>query len=169
MEKDTSKSDVRKFTELFDRHAVEFILIGGQAETLMGSPRVTYDVDLCYRRTGVNLERLAGALKELKPKLRGVPDDVPLLLDPRALALGNNYTFDTPLGKLDLLGWVEPIGDYDALLKRAEQYPLANLKVNVIALDDLILVKEHICRAKDAESLFQLRAIKTVRAGGTRP
>jgi len=30
---------------------VEFMVIGGQAEALMGSARVTYDVDLCYRRT----------------------------------------------------------------------------------------------------------------------
>ena len=34
---------------------------GPQAEALMGSPRVTYDVDLCYRRTPENLERLARA------------------------------------------------------------------------------------------------------------
>ena len=42
-------------------HGVEFIVVGGQAEALMGSARVTYDVDLCYRRTPQNLERLATA------------------------------------------------------------------------------------------------------------
>src|SRR3954466_14143768 len=98
---DTEKCDLRKFAEVLLRHGAEFIVIGGQAETLMGSPRVTYDVDLCYRRTKDNLERLAAALEELKPKLRGAPPDVPIIVDARALGLGNNYTFITPLGKLD--------------------------------------------------------------------
>ncbi len=51
-------------------HDVEFIVVGGQAETLMGSARVTYDVDLCYRRTPDNLERLAAALGSLSLTLR---------------------------------------------------------------------------------------------------
>jgi hypothetical protein len=115
MDENTEKSDLRKIAELLIRHGVEFIVIGGQAQTLMGSPRVTFDIDLCYRRTKGNLERLALALKELNPKLRGAPSDVPVILDARALALGNNYTFETDVGKLDLLGWVEPHGDYEKL------------------------------------------------------
>src|SRR3989442_755304 len=39
----------------------------------MGSSRVTYDVDLCYRRTPDNLERLATALGTLSLTLRGAP------------------------------------------------------------------------------------------------
>jgi hypothetical protein len=61
--------------------------------------------------------KLAAALRELKPTLRGAPPDVPIILDERALALGRNYTFDTPYGKLDLLAWVEPIGAYEAVAK----------------------------------------------------
>lgn len=67
----------------------------------MESARVTYETDLCYRRTKENLERLAGALNEIKPTLRGAPPDLSIQLDPAALALGNNYTFDTSLGPLD--------------------------------------------------------------------
>jgi hypothetical protein len=53
---------------LFARQGVEFLVIGGQAEYLFGSPRVTYDVDLCYRRSAENLERLARALQALRPR-----------------------------------------------------------------------------------------------------
>jgi hypothetical protein len=42
-----SASQLRPFVELFRRHEVEFLVIGGQAESLMGSPRPTYDSDLC--------------------------------------------------------------------------------------------------------------------------
>src|SRR2546428_10767107 len=95
-------------------HGVEFIIVGGQAEALMGSPRVTYDVDLCYRRTPENLGRLARALRTLKLTLRGAPADLRFRLDARALALGSNFTFEVD-GEyaLDLLAYLEPVGTYD--------------------------------------------------------
>jgi hypothetical protein len=55
-------SPLERFCALLAEHDVEFIVIGGQAEALMGSARVTYDVDICYRRTPTNLDRLARAL-----------------------------------------------------------------------------------------------------------
>lgn len=41
---------------------VEFIVIGGVAATLHGSPRTTLDLDVVYRRSRENLERLVGCL-----------------------------------------------------------------------------------------------------------
>jgi hypothetical protein len=145
---------------------VEFLVIGGQAETLYGSPRVTYDVDLCYRRTSANLERLAMALHELKPTLRDAPLDLPFTLDARSLALGSNFTLNTPIAALDLLGWVEPLGDFDALAKSARTMRVGETDIRVISLDDLIKVKQYIGRPKDRESLMQLLAIKRVQEEG---
>lgn len=71
MANDTEKTPFERIVERPRSHGVEFIVIGGQAETFYGSPRVTYDVDLCYRRTEKNLKRLAGALKGLNIRLRG--------------------------------------------------------------------------------------------------
>jgi predicted nucleotidyltransferase len=163
---DTEKSDLHRMAEILARHAVEFIVIGGQAETLLGSARVTFDVDLCYCRSRGNLERLAAALKEIKPTLRDAPPDLPIVLDVQALSLGSNYTFDTSLGKLDLLGWVEPLGDYEALLPSVEVYTVGGMELKVIGLDDLIRVKEHIGRPRDRDSLYQLLAIKRIRLEG---
>jgi len=97
-------SDLERIATTLQRHKVEFLVIGGQAEVLMGSPRVTYDTDLCYRRNPENLERLAIAIKELKPSFRGAPPDLPFVLDAQALAFGNSYTLSTIMGPLDLLG-----------------------------------------------------------------
>lgn len=158
-----SASEMRAFVEVLRRNGVEFLVIGGQAEALMGSPRATYDTDLCYRRSLENLRRMAVALKELKPTLRGAPPDLPVIIDERSLSLGCNYTFDTTHGKLDLLGWVEPIGDFDALAKHAETYPYEGDQVRTISLNDLIRVKQHIGRSKDRDSLIQLLAIRKAR------
>jgi hypothetical protein len=158
------KNDVEAIVKVFTRHNVEFLVIGGQAEVLMGGARVTFDTDFCYRRTKENLERLAIALKELKPTFRGAPADLPVILDAQALALGNNYTLRTTAGPLDLLGWVEPLGGYDELLASSETYPLGDSSVRTIGLEDLIRIKEHLGRAKDRESLLQLLAIRRIRA-----
>jgi hypothetical protein len=129
----------------------------------MGSPRITYDMDFCYRRTPDNLNRLANALQELKPTLRGAPPDLPTVLDAAALALANNYTFDTSFGPIDLLGWVEPFGTYESLLPNSETYRVGDMELRTIGLDDLIRVKQHIARFKDSDSLYQLLAIRRIR------
>ena len=52
------------------RGGVEFIVIGGTAATIHGSARITRDVDIVYRRTTPNLQRLADALSPHSPYLR---------------------------------------------------------------------------------------------------
>jgi hypothetical protein len=163
MDDATAKLDFLKVSELFARHKVEYLVIGGQAAILHGSPQLTYDTDLCYRRTPDNLERLANALAEIHPTLRGAPEGLPFILDARTLDLGSNFTFNTDLGPLDLLGWVEPHGTYEDLIGRAEMYDLETARVAAIGLDDLIAIKKHIHRPKDQAALFQLEAIKKLR------
>jgi predicted nucleotidyltransferase len=157
------ESNLERIAKVLLRHGVDFLVIGGQAEILMGSPRVTYDTDLCYRRDPENLEHLAAALQEIRPTLRGAPSDLPLILDVQALSLGNNYTFDTSLGPLDLLGWVEPLGTFEALVPRCETYEVGDLIIRTIGLEDLIRIKQHLGRPRDRESLLQLLAIRKVR------
>jgi predicted nucleotidyltransferase len=163
---DESSHPLRRIVELLQRHGVEFLIIGGQAENLMGSPRVTYDVDICYRRTPGNIRRLAQALGELEVRLRDAPPDLPFRPDERTLSAGLNFTLDTNEGPLDLIGEVEPIGPYEKLLPHSEEYDVWRLRIRTISLDDLIRVKRHIGRPKDSESLNQLLAIRRVRAEG---
>jgi predicted nucleotidyltransferase len=157
-------SPLERFCVLLADAGVEFMVIGGQAEALMGSPRVTYDVDLCYRRTAENLERLARVLRTLKLTLRGASPHLKFRLDAKALALGSNFTFEVD-GEyaLDLLAYLEPIGTYDDLLAGSESLQIGGRTVRVIGLEDLIRIKRHLARPKDRESLFQLEAIKRLR------
>jgi predicted nucleotidyltransferase len=85
------------------------------------------------------------------------------------LALGNNFTFDTDHGPLDLLGYVEPVGGYDEALESAIDMDFGPWRIKVMSLDDLIRIKEHIQRPKDRDSLMHLLALRRVRdekAGG---
>jgi hypothetical protein len=53
---------------VLNRHNVEYIIIGGIAAISHGSPLLTSDFDICYRRTPGNIERLVAALVELKAR-----------------------------------------------------------------------------------------------------
>jgi predicted nucleotidyltransferase len=56
---------------------VEFIVVGGAAATAHGAARLTLDLDVVYRRTPDNLERVVACLSGLDPYLRGAPPGLP--------------------------------------------------------------------------------------------
>jgi hypothetical protein len=161
--------NLREIVDILVEEGVEFIVVGGQAEWIFGSDRATLDVDVCYRRTAENLKRLAIALRRMNPSLRNAPPELPFILDEKTLALGDNFTFSTDFGDFDLLGYLEPIGGYDALVGHVERFQYGSHLLNVIALDDLIRIKQHIRRPKDRASLEQLLGIKRVRESGGQP
>src|SRR5450432_1703576 len=74
---------VEKVLEALTQAGVEFIVVGGVSAVLQGVPVVTQDLDLCYRRTPENVRRLASALRSFHPKLRGLPEGVPNVVDDR--------------------------------------------------------------------------------------
>ena len=56
---------------------VRYVVVGGFAGTVLGSPRITVDLDIVYARDTGNLQRLADALEPLEPYLRGAPKGLP--------------------------------------------------------------------------------------------
>jgi len=163
MANDSPQSRLEQIVAVLQRRRVNFIVIGGQAEYLMGSPRVTFDVDICHERTQENLARLAEALIDMKVRLRDVAPELPFVIDARALTLGNNFTFICEFGDFDCFALVEPIGNYGELLKDAEVFELGDQQIKTISLANLVRVKRHIGRSKDRESLQQLMAIEQIR------
>ena len=142
-------------------HRVRFVVIGGFAGRLWGSPAVTNDLDVCYSRDGENLGRLASALKELKARLRGVGEDVPFRLDARALEAGDHFTFETRAGNLDILGFPAGSGGFEKLVRTAEEMEIdKGLRVRVASLEDLIQMKRAAGRPKDLIEVEILSALR---------
>jgi hypothetical protein len=92
---------------------VRYVIVGGFAAVVRGSPQITVDLDIVYARDRENLERLARALAAIEPYLRGAPPGLPFVLDVPALERGLNFTLTTRLGDLDLLGEVAGGGTYE--------------------------------------------------------
>lgn len=139
---------------------VRFVVIGGIAARLLGSPTVTRDLDICHARDRDNLERLAGVLTSLGARLRGAPEDVRFEPDARALARGDHFTFETNAGDLDVLGTPAGVDGYEELSRNAERVQLDGLEVLVASIDDLIALKRASGRPKDRVELEILGALR---------
>ncbi len=141
---------------------VRFVVIGGFASQLRGSPSLTGDTDVCYARDPENLERLALALADLEASLRGAPRDLPFVLDARTLESGDHLTFDTTAGALDILAHPSGIpGGYEELERAADGMEIApGLTVKVASIDDIIRMKRAAGRPKDLIEVEALGALR---------
>lgn len=147
--------------ETLARHDVEYVLIGGLAAHVLGSPSVTFDVDICHERAWPNLERLSEALRDMNASLRGAPESVRLLLDAQTLRNGDTFTFDTTFGALDIVGAPSGTRGYRELRVNATRLDLdRGVVVWVCALEDLIRMKAAACRPKDRIELEVLGALR---------
>jgi hypothetical protein len=132
--------------ELLVGHGLEFVLIGGVAERLLGSPRVTGDIDICPSSKPANLQRLAVALNDVEAAFRppGVEENVPPPepWDARSFWSFTGLALTTRLGWLDV--WFTPDGTkgYPDLIENATEMELRGVRFRVASLDDIIRNKE---------------------------
>jgi predicted nucleotidyltransferase len=153
-------TDFKRLIDVLATGQVEFIIIGGVAVIVHGYTRLTEDLDICYRRTVENIERIATALAPLKPTLRGAPPDLPFRLDAPTIRAGLNFTLESEAGDIDLLGDIAGIGGYDELLPNSVVVELYGNLIRVMSLGDLELSKRAAGRAKDLADLEAIREIK---------
>jgi hypothetical protein len=143
---------------------VDFVVIGGIAAVLHGSPSTTYDLDVCYATDRGNLAALGQVLSELDAHLRGVDKALPFAPDGETLRRVELLTLVTKFGELDLLS--NPVGSpgYEALRRGAERFDLGGFSVLVASIDDLIAMKIAAGRTKDLAAAEELEAIRELRA-----
>jgi predicted nucleotidyltransferase len=156
-------TDFEGLLRVLHEAGVKFILVGGMAAIAHGAARVTYDLDVVYERSPQNLRRLAGALRPLKPRLRGAPEDVPFLWDEETLTRGSNFTLITTMGDLDILGYISGAGEYNELAPHTIAIQVEDVPCLCLDLDTLIHVKKAAGRKKDREALDELEALKEER------
>jgi predicted nucleotidyltransferase len=128
---------------------VDFVVVGGVAVIVQGSPRFTKDLDICYATDQANLDRLGAMLVEIGAQLRGVDEDLPFIPDGRLLRHTQILTLTTRDGDIDLL--VDPQGSpgYGSLKSKASRIELDGTTVLVASIDDMIAMKQAAGRPQD--------------------
>ena len=143
---------------------VDFVVVGGIAAILHGSPTVTHDLDIVFGGDAENRERLGAVLTDLRAKPWGVDEDLPFAADARTLDRIQLLTLQTTAGRIDVMHPPAGAPSYEDLRSRAEAVEVDGRTVRVAAIDDLIAMKKAAGRAKDLSVVVELEAIK--RLGG---
>lgn len=139
---------------------IDFIVVGAVAAIAQGIILTTEDVDVVYARSPENFQRVVAALAPFQPYLRGAPPGLPFHLDEHTLRNGLNFTFETMIGNVDLLGEISGGGRFEQLLPFAEMKSAFGVQFLSVGLDKLILLKRAAGRPKDFEMVARLEALR---------
>ena len=139
-------------------HRVEFVLVGGVAAILHGSPLTTEDLDVVYAVEPGNCRRLARALREMDAMYRD-PAGRRISPDEGRLESLRLHLLDTRFGRLDLLRAIGAGSRYEDLLGRSRRMSVEEMEIRVLELDAIIESKEAAGRPKDLYQLPYLRQL----------
>lgn len=145
-------------TSLHDAN-VEFLVVGGLAAVLNGTPVHTYDVDVVHRRTVENVDRLMTVLEVVDAVYR-IQRERRLRPTESALLSAGHQNLITKYGPLDLLGTIGNDLGFEELVPRSTEMLIAEgIRVRVLNLETLIEVKEQLNDEKDRAMLPILRRV----------
>jgi len=145
-----------------ERRCVRYVLIGGLAAVLHGSPLATFDADICPDAELENLDRLAETLEELDARIRtpDAPNGVAFPREREFLARIQLLNLVTRFGDLDLSFRPSGTEGYSDLIRDALTMMIAGVAVKVASIDDIIRSKEAAHRPKDQRNLPVLRQLR---------
>lgn len=155
----------REIFRILNEHDVDYVTVGGLAQTLQGVVIKTDDVDICPSTAPDNLVRVAEALAAINAK-EWLPDKgeaVEREWSGELLQQDSLWILHTDFGPLDLLFTPEGTHGFEGLVDDAEVKDVGGLEVPVASLDALIEMKEAIDRPKDREHLSYLRRLRRLR------
>ena len=139
--------------------SVDFVVVGGFAAALRGSPVTTDDVDICFAQEEANRRRLADALIALAARTPGVDVAATFIIED-ALELREQCSFDTVAGRVDTVAVPRGTNGYVDLVRGADRLDIEECFVLVASLDDLVRMKAEGADEPQWISLSALRAVR---------
>lgn len=145
--------------------AVDFIVVGGVAGTLHGSPRLTLDLDIVPDGSDRNVHRMETALTELNavvrdPGGRTIPVTSDLLRETARATPGGQLRLRTSAGPVDLLWRLHDGRGFAELLPQSVLVSDGERTLRVVTLDALIDIKRAADRPRDREDVAYLTRIR---------
>lgn len=151
-------ADLEALLEALCEAEIEFIVVGGAAAVIHGAPVTTMDLDVIYRLTDVNIDRLLSLLERLEARVRD-PAGRHLVPNRSHLKAKGPLLLSTNLGPLDPMASLADGRGYDELFEHSIQADEGDLPVRTLDLETLIEVKTAAGRAKDRLMLPVLLAL----------
>lgn len=151
--------DPERIVTVLARHRVRYVLIGALAARLQGFPRLTADLDITPARDPENLERLAGALRELDARVftESVPEGLPFDCSAAMLGRSDLWNLVTEAGRLDVAFAPAGTEGYDELARGAVRFEVYGGELLAARLEDIIKSKEAAGRPQDRQDVVVMR------------
>ena len=119
---------------------VDFILVGGLATVVQGSPIATMDVDIVHHQTPENIKRLLVFLKSIGAIHRRTDEKIITPTEEHLSAKGHSL-FTTRFGPLDILAAIEKGRSYQDLIEHTIKIDFLGHTIRVLDLETLIELK----------------------------
>ena len=147
------KEELKLLCRTFERHGVEYLLIGGMGVILHGIPRHTEDIDFMVSPAPENLERLKRALYEVfqdESVWEIGPEDVKYAV----------IRYGTPRGyAVDILFRVGEAADFESLKPYFEIVFLEGIPVRTLSKEGFIFLKRDTRRSQDQYDAYLLERL----------
>lgn len=150
--KPSTGADLSELLEKLCSANVEYILVGGLAAVVQGSPVTTMDVDIVHRRTPENIAHLAKFLDTIEAVYRRPDDKIIKPVASDLAGMGHNL-LTTRLGPLDVLSYIEDGKTYEDLIDHAVGIPFKGHTIQVLDLKMLVELKRMSRDPKDQQRL----------------
>lgn len=153
--------DPERILSVLAEHGVRYVLVGGFAALIYGSPYVTVDLDVVPEVSEENLQRLSDALRTLDARVwtESEPKGLVFNHDGKSLAEAGVWNLVTRAGRLDLTFIPSGTSGYDDLARDAMHLTVLGVEIDVASLADVIRSKEAAGRDKDRLVLPVLRRL----------
>lgn len=143
------ENDFIDFVDLCNKHAVEYLVIGGYAVSIHGYPRSTKDLDICIKISEVNAEKMVQVINDFGLSSLKLTRDYFLKSD-----------FITQLGqepvRIDILNDIDGVSFTNAW-ENKKVIDYEGKKINFIGYSDLLKVKEKAGRPQDIADISKLK------------
>jgi len=134
-------TDMRDLLRLFQRHDVQYVLVGGFAVNYYGYVRTTQDIDSRVLPTTENARRVMEALSEFGFGSAGIPQEL-FEREGSAVHLG------TEPNRIDILTSLKGVSNSE-IFGGSQVVEVDGVAIRIISLDHLIKVKQSSDRPHD--------------------
>ena len=142
------QKDFRELLELFNKHNVEYMIVGGYALAFHGAPRYTGDLDIFIRSDSLNAQRIMRALEDFGFESVG-------LTAADFERLDNVIQLGVPPIRVDIVTSLTGIS-WESAFENRVQGRYGDVQVHYIGREQFILNKLSMGRKKDLADIEAL-------------
>ena len=144
--------DMKALIELFNKHGVAYVLIGGFAVNYYGYVRTTQDIDFLLYPSKENADKVMTALNDFGFGKAGIPKDI-------FEEAGNAVHLGVEPNRIDLITHLLGVSN-DQVFSNFKRVEMDGILVNIIAYGDLIKSKKASKRLRDLADAEELEKIR---------